>query len=112
MAAGGAHDDPVHMAANTPTGDRKAELAAVALPGGEIEPGGAQPLDGEILERVANGEDAQGPARELLTLVLWCLGKLELKRALARLPQAGGAEIVTPRGRGAFAFKRGIHWPC
>ena len=61
--AGG--DDPVDMAADAPARDREAELAAVgavALLGVEIDPAAAQPADGEILELMPDGEDAQHAA--------------------------------------------------
>ncbi len=61
------------MAADAPAGDREAELAAVrpvAAGGVELEPGGAEPAGGEVLEQVAGGEDAQRLAVEVGAVVL------------------------------------------
>jgi hypothetical protein len=61
------------MAADAPARDREAELAAigaVALSGIEVDPGLAQPAHREILQRVADLEDAQGAPREARALVL------------------------------------------
>ena len=60
-ARGRGSDDAVDMAANAPAGDREAELLAVglALAGVEIEAGGTQPADRQVLERMADREDAQ-----------------------------------------------------
>ena len=56
------------MAADAPARDREAELLAirvVALAGVEIDARGAEPADGQILERMADGEDAQRLAGEV-----------------------------------------------
>ena len=42
-----------------PPGDGEAELLAIPVPRAEVEPGLAQPVDRQVLEHVARGEDAQ-----------------------------------------------------
>ena len=83
-------------------------VGPVALAGVEIEPGRAQPADRQVLQRMADGEDAQGPAAEIGALVLRRRGELELQRPLAGMAEAGAAEIVARRRRGAFGLERGI----
>ena len=59
-------DDAVDMTADAPARDGEAELAAigpVALAGVEVEARATQPGDGQILERMADGEDAQRSGR-------------------------------------------------
>ena len=66
-------------------------------------PGGAQPADGQILERMADGEDAQRLAGEVRALVLRRAGELELQGALASMTDARAAEIVARRARGVLS---------
>src|SRR5690606_27602753 len=78
----------------------KAELAAigaVALAGIDIEARPPQPGDGEILERMADGEDAKRLAAEVLPIVLRRRGELELQGALTGMAEARAAEIVARR---------------
>ena len=85
------------MAADAPAGDGEAELAAVrpvALAGVEIETGGPQPADGEILQRVADREDAQRAARRGRAPSSFGLRVLELQRPLAGVPEPRAAEVV------------------
>ena len=85
------------MTADAATGDREAELLAIriiALAGVEIDPGSPEPEDGQILERMADGEDAQRAAGEVGALVLRRPGELELQGALAGVTDARAAEIV------------------
>ena len=61
------------MAADPSASHREAKLLAVrviALARIEIDAGGPQPLDCQVLERMANGEDAQRAAGEVGALVL------------------------------------------
>jgi len=88
------------MAANAPTGDRKAKLAAVraiALVGVEIEPRAAQPADGEIFQLVPDGEDAQQLAGEVLPLILGRVCELKLQGAFAGVAKPRAAEVITGR---------------
>ena len=74
------------MTANAPASDGEPELAAiwpVALSRVEVEARAAQPGDGQILERMADGEDAQRLAAEVLALVLRRRRELELQGPLA-----------------------------
>jgi hypothetical protein len=69
------------VAADAPARDREAELLAVratALAGVDVEAGAAQPPDRDVLQRVADGEDAQEAAAEPGALVLRRVGELEL----------------------------------
>jgi hypothetical protein len=84
------------MAPDAPARDGKAELATigpVALPGVEIKACAAQPGDGKILKRMADGKDAQRLAAEVLALVLRRRRELELKGALAGVAKARPAKI-------------------
>ena len=88
------------MAADATARDREAELfaiGAVALAGVEVEARATQPGDGQILERMADGEDAQRLAAEVLALVLRRRRELELQRPLAGMAEARAAEIVARR---------------
>ena len=90
-------DDAVDMTADASAGDREAELLAIriiALAGVEIDAGGAEPADGQILERMADGEDAQRLAGEVGAIVLRRPGELELQGALAGMADARAAQIV------------------
>ena len=100
------------MAADAAAGDREAELVTVrpvALAGVEIEARPtAQPADGEVLERMADGEDAQRPAVELGALVLGRLGVLELQRPLAGHAEPRAAEIVARRRGPVLGLEPGV----
>ena len=99
------------MAADASAGDGEAELAAAgiaALPGVEIEAGAAQPAGGEILQRVADGEDAQGAAGEAGALVLRRVRILELQRPLARMPEARAAEVGARRHQPVGGLQPGV----
>ena len=97
------------MAPDAPARDRKAELAAigpVALARVEVEARAVQPGDGQILERVADGEDAECLAAEVLALVLRRRRELELEGTLAGMAEARAAEIVPGRPRGLIGGER------
>ena len=99
-------NDAVDMTADAAARDREAELLAIrviALAGVEIDPGGAEPADGQVLERMADGEDAQRLAGEVRALVLRRAGELELQGALAGMTEARAAEIVARRAGLAFS---------
>ena len=88
------------MTADATARDGKAELAAIgsiALAGVEVEAGGTQPDDGEILERMTDGEDAQRLAGESGTVILGCRSEFKLQGALAGVPEARAAEVVARR---------------
>jgi hypothetical protein len=89
-----ADDHPVDMAADATARGLEAELAAVARLGAQIEPGQPQPADGEILEDMAGGEDAQAPPLELLAGIGRRVGHLVDEAARAGLADPAGAEIV------------------
>ncbi len=59
----GGSNDPVDMAPDATARDGEAELATIAFLGDQIDPGRAQPADGEILELMADREDAQRSGR-------------------------------------------------
>ena len=67
--------------------------ARLPLAGVEIEPGSPEPADREIFESVSDLEDPQRLAGELLALILRRARELELEGALARVSEAGAAEI-------------------
>ena len=71
----------------------------IALAGVEVEAGGPEPADREILEDVTGRKDPQRAAVEVGAFVLGRLGVLELERAIA-----GHAE---PRAAQIFAGRRG-----
>lgn len=79
------------MTANAPAGDGESELLAigiVALAGVEIDAGRTEPLDGKVLKRMADGENAQRAAGKVGAIVLWGTGKFELERTLAGMADA------------------------
>jgi len=87
--AGGSSDDPVDVATDAAVCDCKAELltiGAVALSRVEIKACRAQPLDRQILERMADGEDAQCPARKVSAFVFRGTCELELQSPFAGMP--------------------------
>jgi hypothetical protein len=59
MPFGARDDHAVGMPLHTAAGDGKAELIAMAIARAQVEPGLAQPGDGQILEHMAEGEDPQ-----------------------------------------------------
>ena len=86
------------MATDAPICDCKAKLTAIgaiAFAGVEIKPSLTQPCDSEILEGMANGEDAQRLSRELLPLVLGRMGEFKLQSAFAGVAQTRTTQIVT-----------------
>ena len=113
---GPAGQHAIYVAADPATGDREAELLPtrpITLARVEIEAGGAQPGDGDILQRVPDAKDTQQPPIEICALILWGLYEFELQRSLADMAQAGAAEIDARR-RGQVAgdqgrVDRGIH---
>ena len=74
------------MALHAAAGRGEAELLAVPIARAQVEPGLAQPLDGEILEHMAEGEDAQRLAREAAVLVVRHLEVFVLQPAAAASP--------------------------
>ena len=94
------------MALHPPAGRGEAELLAVPVANPEIEPGLAQPLDRQVFEDVAEGEDAQRLAGELGARVLRRLQVLVLQAPAAALAEAAAAEVVALRPRRALGDER------
>ena len=79
------------MTADASVCDREAELlalGAIAAPGVKIKSGRAQPMDGEIFERMADAEDPERAAGKVRTIVFCSTGKFELQGALANMADA------------------------
>ena len=80
------------MSLHPPTGGGEAELLAVPVTHPEIEPGLAQPLDGEGFEDVTEREDAKRLAGEPGARVLRRPEVLVLQPAAAALAEAAAAD--------------------
>ncbi len=98
----------IGMALHTSAHDRKAELIAMAIARAKVEPGLAQPGDGQILDNVPEREDPQGLAREPGARVLRRLQVLVLQPALADVAQPAAAEIVALGTFGLFRDEGGV----
>ena len=99
------------MTPNAAARDREAELLAVrpiALAGVEVDPGRAQPADGQIFELVADLEDPQRLAAEIRAFVLGRAREFELQGTLAGMAQPGCAKIGAGRRGLALSDQRGI----
>ena len=74
------------MAADTAAGDGEAELLAIVpttLAGVELEPGASKPGDGQVLQSVADREDAEQPTVEVGAGIFRGVGEFELQGPLA-----------------------------
>lgn len=88
------------MAPDPAASDGEPELRAVRAAAAscmQIEAGGAQPIGGEVLERMADPEDAQQPTVESRAVVLGRVGELELQGALACVAKTRTAEVAARR---------------
>ena len=85
------------MPLDAAAGRLEAELPAVAAAGAQLEARGPQPVDGEVLERVARGEDAQRLAGEGLVRILRRVRIFVGKAPGTGLADPAGAEIVARR---------------
>jgi hypothetical protein len=98
----------VDVTAETSAGDAEAELPAIACPGAEVEPGGLQPANGQILELVTGVENAKQPAVEFPAVIYRRERKLVGEPAGARLADPAAAEVVARRLRPVLGFQRRI----
>ncbi|WP_223252092.1 hypothetical protein [Paracoccus mutanolyticus] len=76
--------------------------AAMALAGVEVEPGRAQPADGQILEMVADLEDPQRLTAEIRALILGRAREFEL--------QGGSQSMALPGCAGSFGVAWNPRW--
>jgi hypothetical protein len=88
------------MATDATTRDGEAKLLAMlatATASVEIEAGGAEPGDSDVLQRMPDPEDAEQPPVEVGTLILRGLHELELQRPLAGMAEARPTQVAARR---------------